>query len=166
MNRTIREFRTVAAVGIKNRFFEGRPGMLWIIARLFRPAVFGLAAASAFASGPRPHEIPWPPAAARKPTVSAIPHSPRIVRLDTIPRCPPCEALKGELKRRHVPMVAAPADPCEIPPGAFPTVVYSDGAKDHGERFYRGGASVGTTVSVVTWQPLKRSRPADEERPQ
>lgn len=80
---------------------------------------------------------------------------PLVVSVDSMTgkRCPACERLKHHLVNVWgASLVPRYAESTDKAPEAFPTVRYSYGKPDHGERIYSGKADVPKRVTVIEWE--------------
>ena len=79
-----------------------------------------------------------------------------ILSIYSMDGCVPCERLTDKLiKSGHrVHVIRTRNQPAVT---AYPTVVYSDGHVDHGQRVWRGQVTTGTkSVRVTKWIPADR----------
>lgn len=70
-----------------------------------------------------------------------------ITAIYTLSTCPHCMELKDLLQRKGVRLEAAASDGRSF--GAYPTVVYSDGATDHGDRIYGNSVQLPSSVRII-----------------
>ncbi len=87
---------------------------------------------------------------------SAAPVLPRVTYLDCPKtwKCPACDYLKRKLQEANKMLNFQQSIPGKTDkmPLAFPTVHYSKGKPDNGEKFYQGKASVPNHIQIIEWE--------------
>lgn len=73
--------------------------------------------------------------------------APGISAIYTLRSCPHCMELESRLQQSGVQMSATETSQRYY--GAFPTVVYTDGATDHGDRIYNGSVKLPASVRII-----------------
>jgi hypothetical protein len=95
------------------------------------------------------------PTTKRKQAISAR-RSPQVLIIHSMDACPACVALERFIVKAGSKVAydakglyGASQRPCV----AFPTVAYSDGAQDNGERIYKGAVKLPKVVRFDKWRP-------------